>query len=213
MKLVNPKPVRYHFLTKDSKEPVVFVVVTCCTESWLREPRESTYPSKLIKGLGVSQEIQRIYGYFGMACNRKDLHAQLFEGSLDYSTQSESGKCPLRAPLSMSSYLGAGTSGMSEPLDNYVLTVKDVGTSIARCFCLSVNDQLLAVPVYDGRKTYFDVNADLGYLDEVLPRFEENIPQHSCVVIGHTTTCYKRRDDGWGVGFNIKWAVVLATPS
>ncbi|KAH6879345.1 hypothetical protein BKA70DRAFT_1345575 [Coprinopsis sp. MPI-PUGE-AT-0042] len=179
MKLISSKPVRYHFNTKDTREPVVFVVVTCCTEAWLREARDSTYPSKLIKGLGLSQEIQRIYGYFGMVCNRKDIHAQLFEGSLDYSTQSESGT----------------SSGMSEQIDNYALTVKDT------------------VLVYDGRKVYFDVNADLAYLEEMLPRYDEDILPHSCVVVGHTTTCFKRRSEGWGIGFNIKWAVVLATPA
>jgi hypothetical protein len=91
MKLVNMRPVRYHFLTKDTKEAITFVSLSSCTELWLQEPRDTTYPSKLVKALGLSQEIQRVYSYFCMVCNRPKLHAQLFEGSLDYSTQSDYG--------------------------------------------------------------------------------------------------------------------------
>ncbi|KAH6904778.1 hypothetical protein BKA70DRAFT_1108729 [Coprinopsis sp. MPI-PUGE-AT-0042] len=196
MKLVSSRPIRYHFQTKDTKEDVTFVVVASCTETWLREPRDSAYPAKVVKALGLSQEIQRIYGYFCMASNQKKLHAQLFEGSIDYSTQTDYGTLALGIHLFyMSLSLKSGSSGaMSESVDNYFLTINDT------------------IPVYDGRNTYFDVTADLAYLKELLPLYEDEIPPHSCVVIGHTVTCYKRRAGCWGVGFNLKWVVVLATP-
>jgi hypothetical protein len=78
--------------------------------------------------------------------------------------------------------------------------------------CKALPDTPRTVPVYDGRQTYFDVNNDLPYLQEMLPPFSEEIPQHSCIVVGHTATCYQRKQGGWGIGFNIKWVVVLATP-
>ncbi|KAJ7723245.1 hypothetical protein B0H16DRAFT_342809 [Mycena metata] len=79
---------------------------------------------------------------------------------------------------------------------------------------LAHNDFL---PVFDARKTVFDINADLGRLAAVLPVFTGEIPFSSFVLVGYSVSSYASNLSGSServphVSCNILWAIVCGTP-
>ncbi|KAJ7733482.1 hypothetical protein B0H16DRAFT_1468073 [Mycena metata] len=73
------------------------------------------------------------------------------------------------------------------------------------------------VPIYDARKVVVDFQADLGRLNDVLPKFIGEIPFSSFVVVGYTASCYKGARGGSAekvaqLGCNIVWVIVCGTP-
>ncbi|KAJ7720721.1 hypothetical protein B0H16DRAFT_1699910 [Mycena metata] len=87
-------------------------------------------------------------------------------------------------------------------------------TAIKTKTLLAFNDE---VPVYDARKVVVDFQADLGRLDDVLPKFIGEIPFGSFIVVGYTASCYKGARGGSTdkvaqLGCNLVWVVVCGTP-
>ncbi|KAJ7028254.1 hypothetical protein C8F04DRAFT_1237675 [Mycena alexandri] len=79
---------------------------------------------------------------------------------------------------------------------------------------LAYNDP---IPVYDARKVVLDFQADLGRLDQVLPRFAGEIPFSSFIVVGYTASSYQAARSGSTekvaqLGCNVLWVIVCGTP-
>ncbi|KAJ7169024.1 hypothetical protein C8R46DRAFT_1218391 [Mycena filopes] len=79
---------------------------------------------------------------------------------------------------------------------------------------LAYNDE---VPVYDARKVVVDFQADLGKLDQILPRFSGEIPFSSFIVVGYTASSYQGARSGSNekvaqLGCNLLWVIVCGTP-
>lgn len=68
------------------------------------------------------------------------------------------------------------------------------------------------VPILDARGRKFNLQDDLLKLDSVLPEYEGEIPQGSCVWVGYTSTRYKTKEKGPGLNFNLMWVVLMGTP-
>ncbi|KAF7984850.1 hypothetical protein HWV62_10807 [Athelia sp. TMB] len=69
------------------------------------------------------------------------------------------------------------------------------------------------IPILDGRRRAFNLTDDLLMLDELLPPFEGEVPEGSCVWVGFTSTKYVKEVDRAGMNFNLMWVVVLGTPA
>lgn len=67
-----------------------------------------------------------------------------------------------------------------------------------------------AVPIYDAREHPFDYASDLEDIACVLPRFEEEIPPHSFVVVGYTMGHYDK-DGRANLTMNIIFAILIGT--
>ena len=69
------------------------------------------------------------------------------------------------------------------------------------------------MPVYDARDAEaFDVNTDLPNLEAKLPRWREEIPVGSFVVVGFTMTAFFSSSREWTLGLNIQWAIIVGIP-
>lgn len=65
--------------------------------------------------------------------------------------------------------------------------------------------------MFDAREQAFDINKDLNRMNQLLPRFEGEIPQGSFVIVGYTASVYKKGEQV-NLSCNIQWAVLLGTP-
>ena len=77
----------------------------------------------------------------------------------------------------------------------------------------------LKVPVFDARQVPQDTQFDFDNLPESFPRFDEEIPIGSCVVIGHSISTYPgKKDDAERLGTdihlatNVLFVILLGTP-
>ncbi|KAF7969377.1 hypothetical protein HWV62_27466 [Athelia sp. TMB] len=68
------------------------------------------------------------------------------------------------------------------------------------------------IPILDARGRKFNLQDDLLKLNSVLPEYEGEIPQGSCVWVGYTSTRYKTKEKGPGLNFNLMWVVLMGTP-
>ena len=69
------------------------------------------------------------------------------------------------------------------------------------------------VPIYDGRKRQLKVPDELRNIPSILPRYLEEIPNHSLVLMAYTVSLYRAaqgsRKDQPTVSLSISFAVVL----
>jgi len=82
---------------------------------------------------------------------------------------------------------------------------------------------IIAVPVFDGWETQFELNESLENLDTLLPAFQDEIPPGSLALVAYTANAYYRtqkseqsgRQTSQGnrnLALNINWVVVLGIP-
>lgn len=71
---------------------------------------------------------------------------------------------------------------------------------------------LLVVPVFDARVVPFDINKDIECMHEILPAFNDKLPQGSFVVVGYSASTYKGKQDKMNLSCNVQWVVVVGTP-
>jgi hypothetical protein len=64
------------------------------------------------------------------------------------------------------------------------------------------------VPIYDARKHSFDSASDLENLSSVLPRYRDEIPPYSFVVVGYTLNHYEK-DARAHLATNIQFAIIF----
>jgi hypothetical protein len=73
------------------------------------------------------------------------------------------------------------------------------------------------VPVYDAQEVHFDMKTDLDKLEDILPRFDGEVPAGSCIAVGHSVSSYtSKKDDGnitnVNLGTSILFVIVVGTP-
>jgi hypothetical protein len=73
------------------------------------------------------------------------------------------------------------------------------------------------VPVYDAQEVHFDMKTDLDKLEDILPRFDGEVPAGSCIAVGHSMSSYtSKKDDGnitnVNLGTSILFVIVVGTP-
>jgi hypothetical protein len=68
------------------------------------------------------------------------------------------------------------------------------------------------VPIYDCRDVQDNFDHILANLKDV-PRYNNDLPSGSCVVVGYTANTFTKKDaDMPSVAFNIHWVILLALP-
>lgn len=68
------------------------------------------------------------------------------------------------------------------------------------------------MPVYDARAETRSFVSVISNLKDLGP-YGREIPADSCAVVGYTANTWTRNDGGLkNVSFNIRWAMLLATP-
>ena len=70
----------------------------------------------------------------------------------------------------------------------------------------------LPVPVYDCREIEIEFSRDLDKLS-TYPRWEDEIPCDSFLVVGYTVAVFKAASKSMTVSFNIQWIVILGVPT
>lgn len=71
----------------------------------------------------------------------------------------------------------------------------------------------LPVPVYDGRKTDFNPDTDIGRVHEVFPAWDDEVPLGSFAVVAYTTSIYAGKNDQTHVSCNVQWVLILGSPT
>ncbi|TEB19405.1 hypothetical protein FA13DRAFT_1646929 [Coprinellus micaceus] len=163
---------------------------------------------KRVSGILHSQEYERTVGFICMAFGHKKLAAQLFRDSLQFSTRSrsETNDRP-RAQSTSPSKTSKLDSNIRSPATSMKSSSRAV--SLQEGYSLSFEEP---VPAYDAREFSVDFNKDLGNLKS-FPPWEGKIPVDSFVVVAYTVSVYWNDSKGWSVSFNLKWVMVLGTPS
>lgn len=67
------------------------------------------------------------------------------------------------------------------------------------------------VPILDARGKHFNTSTNLVRLDQILPAFNGEVPDGSCVWVGYTANRYSAQK-GIALSFNLLWVVVIGTP-
>lgn len=67
----------------------------------------------------------------------------------------------------------------------------------------------IPVPIYDARGCSLDYEGDLENIENILPRFDQEIPPGSFAVVAYTMSAYKKGDN-WNLGTNVQFVIVVA---
>lgn len=81
--------------------------------------------------------------------------------------------------------------------------------STTRLFRFLINC-FVTVPIYDAREIPFNFTTDFENLDSVLPKYDDEIPSGSFVIVGYTMTHYDK-DGRSNLSTNVMFAILLAT--
>ena len=68
----------------------ICVTCICVTDSYLYRLPSAGIPQRQVRGIVHSQEWERLVAFFCMVFDEKDLHAQLFQDALTFSTKPQS---------------------------------------------------------------------------------------------------------------------------
>ena len=68
------------------------------------------------------------------------------------------------------------------------------------------------VAVLDGRSHKFKPETDLSKLDQILPPFDEEVPEGAFAWVGYTVNKFTT-NRGINLGLNVMWVVVMGTPN
>ncbi|KAJ7131531.1 hypothetical protein C8R43DRAFT_957028 [Mycena crocata] len=175
---------------------------------------------KWISGVFHNQEWERFEAYMCLVFGEALMHAQLSpEKALSFQTmigpandssfKSAAQTFASKAPADMFAPLPATTSPAKPRPSN-----KKNWTGSSKN--LLAHDDI--VPVYDARRTVINWDTDLGRLDDVLPRFNGEVPFASFIVVGYTVSAYQSTLSGGTekvshLGCNLLWVIVIGTPA
>ncbi|KAJ2914761.1 hypothetical protein MD484_g5657, partial [Candolleomyces efflorescens] len=189
------------FYLSRNGEPLIGVSCIYLEHSHLLFETTSGMIQKFIRGIFHSQEWERFVAWICMVFGHRRLHAQLLRDALQFSTRprfenkGESGKKTKGMFTNSKS-----PSTKSNPTPNKLS---------ADALALPTEGQ---VPVYDARGSTFNFHTDLPNVAS-LPRWSEEIPAGSFVVVGYTNSLYRSAAGKWTVGFNIQFAVIVGVPA
>ncbi|KAH6880231.1 hypothetical protein BKA70DRAFT_1378236 [Coprinopsis sp. MPI-PUGE-AT-0042] len=162
----------------------------------------------MIIGIFHSQEWERFVGFIATVFGHERLSAQLAKDAIQFTTRAHFGKgrSLLRRIANFLQVFDA-TSVKSPSTKGKARAETSV---TADNFSLDFDSE---VPVYDARDIKFDFDEDLARIDD-LPRWDEEIPYGSFVVVGYTVAVFKSdKNRSWTISLNIQWAMVVGVPS
>ncbi|KAF7981290.1 hypothetical protein HWV62_34203 [Athelia sp. TMB] len=158
---------------------------------------------RTIKGVPQIVEWERMQAVICMAYNIPHASVDMRAGAIVYCTAKTLGTAPTSAsnspvknPGAFLKKVPAASGGSSSPFAHPKGTV--TGNAI--------------IPILDARGRRFNMEDDLTVLDKILPAFEGEVPEGSCVWVGSTCTKYTTQKKGSGLNMNLMWVVVMGTP-
>ncbi|KAH6869296.1 hypothetical protein BKA70DRAFT_1104774 [Coprinopsis sp. MPI-PUGE-AT-0042] len=159
-----------------------------------------------MSGIFHSQEWERFVGFMATVFGHERLSAQLARDAIQFTTRAHFGK--VYEPRSSGGSMSQLFSKVKSPSTKGKARAETSVT--ADSFALDFDSE---VPIYDARDVKFDFNEDLGRIDD-LPRWDEEIPYGSFVVVGYTVAVFKSdKNRSWTISLNIHWAMVVGVPS
>ncbi|RDB26091.1 hypothetical protein Hypma_006901 [Hypsizygus marmoreus] len=182
-----------------SGAPAICVSTIYSVKSYLLGSKPSGRPQKALTGIFHDQEWQRFEALVCLAFERNRLKAQYNEHALEFATRAQ----PIEENSNVATHAVPGMFGSNKPSGS-----SESRSSTSFKAVLDFEDE---VPVYDARKSYFKIESELTLLAEKLPRFEEEIPEGSFVIVGYTTSMYTK-DKVPNLSCAIQWAIVCGTP-
>ncbi|KAJ3540002.1 hypothetical protein NMY22_g4490 [Coprinellus aureogranulatus] len=195
---------RYHAVTKEGT-PFVFISSGFLEASQLTQPSPVGLKQRYVRVILHDGEHQRTSSGMCAVFGFESMKTQFARHALQFSTRAEFAS----STPNKTSWKGSG----KEPVAG-LFSGPSTAESTARVsidtFSLPHNAE---VPVFDARDVDdFDVNTDLGNLDEKLPRWKEEIPYGSFVVVGYTATAFFSNTREWTLGLNIQWVIIVGIP-
>lgn len=206
------------------KQPAVAISTGYCTESNLIRGKLKKSISILFHG----QEWERYCCFIAMIFDETELIAQLYNSALTFATLPESVMAPptFSSPVSP---LNAARRSKGKTLDTPVergrgaLFFTDIGLFFFFSSFLNPLTKyffIYLVPVFDARQVADAMQIEFENLDGIFPRFSGEVPNGSCVAVGHSVSTYfgKKEDEersGAKVNLvtNVLFVVVFGTPS
>ena len=85
--------------------------------------------------------------------------------------------------------------------------------SLFLCFTIYIVPYIVgySVPVYDGRKTMFDINSTALNSIDTLPKFVGEVPTGSLVVVAYTAGAYDGPNSIDSLSLNVNWVLLLGS--
>ncbi|KAJ7734345.1 hypothetical protein DFH07DRAFT_967667 [Mycena maculata] len=163
---------------------------------------EKAVKHKFITAIPHGQEIERLAGVIGMVFHKSELKTQIRADAITFGTKSQSPQSTQSSQAVQPRFLTGGSRSFASTS----------AASSGAADALNADDE---VPVYDGRTTNFDLDADIDDLDNVLPRYDDNNgepPNGACVLIAYTVSQFLDKVKADAVGFNLQWVVVVGEP-
>lgn len=220
-------------LNVDTGRIAICISAICVTSSFLFTRQEKRgLIQRTLAGRFHTQEWERYCGCIGMVFGHTKMNAQYDEGALSFTSKSDA-----RAHIVyffLADHLimcVAASSSASLPPDMFspgkkvrggVKTVLNYDDESECCLNplshSSVSDHWLLVIVYDLRQVRlknFDFPSILDNPTELaeIPRFREEIPVGSLVVVAHTVSVYVGgKGDVAKVNSNFQWAMLIGVP-
>lgn len=182
---------RYQAYINDSERPAIFVTLVRVTDSFIFNTTKTGMVRHGIYALPHALEGERALNYFAMVFNQRHVSIPVKASVMEFTTR-------------------------PKPKDNTTMggTSSIVTTSRMRAstdgFSLDFSQP---IPVFDATRHEFDPAQDLAHLTDVLPRWEGEVPEGSCVWVAYTTGMYKDREECNALAWNIQWAIVLGVPT
>jgi len=129
------------------------------------------------------------------------------DGAAFSSPSKYSGNIPKNPGILVSS--GSRSPGRNSAAFRSVLNYTDDGKIIWLSIFQNFTESFFhLVPIYDARDYSFNFASDLDNLSSVLPRFRDEIPPYSFVVVGYTVSHYEK-DARPHLATNIQFAILF----
>lgn len=190
------------------RQPAVCLSAAYLKESHVIEPPERGLKQKSVHVILHTLDYERMAGFMGTAFGHRTLHAQLGMDALQITTKADFRKnagsratptTPSRVPNAFSNVRSPAVS--SRP-NAYRANYSDG-------FALEADAE---IPVFDCRSIDVVFERDLDRLEQ-LPRWQEEIPEGSFVVVAYTVTVYRaEKTKAWTISFNLRWVMLIGTP-
>ncbi|KAH6888883.1 hypothetical protein BKA70DRAFT_1121311 [Coprinopsis sp. MPI-PUGE-AT-0042] len=180
--------------------PAIFTSAAFGEISRLRTLSTVGLRQKLLQAKLHSQEFQRASSTFCMVSGFRSLHANLARDSMHFVTR------PLFRKEDRSTSFPTPRRGM------FTNARADADPTRVRAdnFALDANAE---VPIYNARAAVdFNFKENLVNIDSVLPRWNDEVPYGSFVVIAYTVAVYRANNGNWTLSCNIRWVMLVGVP-
>ncbi|KAH7907988.1 hypothetical protein BJ138DRAFT_1103860 [Hygrophoropsis aurantiaca] len=186
------------FLLGQGAQLATCVSVIVVEESFIGQPGTTPYnlPKKEITGYFLTQEFERFAGVAGAVFGEERFSTYSFNGAFKFGT-----------------YVDPNRTGASNH-EGGMFSAKPSPSSASSPTPRAVLSYDSVVPLYDYRsERTFDpaIHLNPTMYGKLLPSHRD-LPRHSLALVAYTTSKFGLRSGDIGLGCNIMWAALLATP-